>query len=40
MLPIDDTPIVREGRILILAMDHALEKILYEGETTDAVLEP
>ncbi|WP_306060933.1 class I fructose-bisphosphate aldolase [Natronococcus wangiae] len=25
MIPIDDTPIVRDGRVLILAMDHGLE---------------
>ncbi|WP_255488450.1 hypothetical protein [Natronolimnobius sp. AArcel1] len=39
MILIDDTPIVRDGRILILAMDDGLERIVYEEATIDGVLE-
>ncbi|MCU4925763.1 class I fructose-bisphosphate aldolase [Halobacteria archaeon AArc-dxtr1] len=40
MIPIDDTPLVRDGRILILAMDHGLEHGPADFEAVPSKLDP
>ena len=40
MIPIDDTPIVRDGKVLILAMDHGLEHGPVDFEAVPDKLDP
>jgi class I fructose-bisphosphate aldolase len=40
MLPIDDTPLVRDGKILILAMDHGLEHGPVDFEPVPETIDP
>jgi class I fructose-bisphosphate aldolase len=40
MLPIDDTPLVRDGKVLILAMDHGLEHGPVDFEPVPETIDP
>jgi len=40
MIPIDDSPIVRDGKSLILAMDHGLEHGPVDFEAVPEKLDP
>ena len=40
MLPLDETPIVRDGKVLILAMDHGLEHGPVDFEAVPETLDP
>jgi class I fructose-bisphosphate aldolase len=40
MIPIDDTPLVRDGKVLILAMDHGLEHGPVDFEPVPETIDP